>query len=487
MGMAELGGAQGSFFGSTNQGELDMLAKALDSGYDVGGATQTDGDAWKLESLEKTLALLTARDEHIQFYKALPKPPARATAIEYARRTSVGTRGGGWLASGELPPSHDASYDRSVALVKYLGDVREIKMPFLLVDTLVDQRAETTASGTQWVMETLERALFKGNAKLGVAGAEFEEIDGLETYISRDADAANTINLWGSPLEEGNIRNAGQVVIAARGHANKMFAPVQVLEDYSAAYLKHQYIPQPNNSGGMTMGMEVNKLKTVGGTYSLNPIFMYEGLTMETPPTAAAALAPSPDPAPVITGLVAAGTGLWGNSLGLTAAGAGSSGTVAYQVGYGNKYGESIPVVSVAATQAILFAQMTNTVRLTITNPAGFVNAPTYAAIYRRDTNADGDISAWGCVARVALTSAVPGAVGLVWDDTGVNMPGTYRAWLGEMTPDVCHLSQLLPFTRIALPALSLAERFALVMFVSFIMRIPNRWVEFRNIGRRTV
>ncbi len=473
----------------TKGGQLGIMEmrKALDSGYDVGGATQTGGAAWRLEFLENTLAILSERMRHIVFYNDVPKADATSTAIEYARRLNVGQAQGGWYGSGELPLPHDSTYDRQVGLIKFLGDVREIKMPFLRVRTLTDQRSEVTNAGTQWLLSQLERTLFKGNAKLGVGGAEFEEIDGLETFVDRDASADNVINLWGQPLEEGNIRNAGQVVIDARGIGSHLYAPSDVLEDYSAAYLKQQWIPTPTAQGGLSMGMRVEELKTVGGDYRLRPLFMYKGLTMETPPTSAPTLAPAPDPASAAIALQA-GTSFWGNSLGLTQAGAGSSGIVEYQVGYGNKYGESVPIVSTPTSLTIPYANRANReVRITITNPAGFTAAPTYAAIYRRDTDNDSNTSSWGCVGRIALTSTVGAAAGLVWDDNGENMPGTRRAWFGELSQDVLHMSQLLPLTRIPLPQLTLAERFALVMFVAFIMRIPNRWVEFRNIGRRTV
>jgi len=472
-------------FGAMTGSEFEMLRKAIDSGYDVGGATQTGGAAWRLEFLENTLAVLSERMKHIVFYNDVPKPDATSTAIEYARRTSVGTKAGGWYASGELPLSHDADYDRKVALVKFLGDVREIKMPFLLVNTLTDQRAETTATGTQWVLSTLEKTLFMGNAKLGLNSAEFEEIDGMETYVERDASADNTINLWGQPLEEGNIRNAGQVIIDARGMASHLYAPSDVLEDYSSAYLKQQWVPMPVAGGGLAAGMKVTELRTVGGDYQLRPLFMYKGLTMETPPTSAPSNAPTPDPAITIAS-VATGTGVWGNSMGLTAAGAGSTSTVEYQVSWGNKYGQSVPVASVPASLAIPYASRTNSIRVTVTNPGGFVQAPTFFAVYRRDTNADGTVSAWGCVSRTSLVSVAAGAA-QNFDDNGDSMPGTRRAWMGELTQDVIHMSQLLPFTRIPLPAISLAERFALVMFVSLILRAPNKWVMFKNIGRRSV
>jgi hypothetical protein len=472
-------------FGALAASEFEALRKAISSGYDVGGATQTGGGAWRLEFLENTMAILTHKMKHIVFWNDLPKPTAKSTAVEYSRRVTNGSESGGWHLEGQLPEGHDATYDRKVALVKYLGDVREITMPFLLSDTLVNQRQETTESGTMWLLRVLERSLFKGNAKLGVASAESVEIDGLETYISRDASASNRINLWGQPIEEGNIRNGGQVIVDAYGNATHVYMPSEVCEDFSQSYTRSQLISLPTPGGGLTAGMNVNKISTIAGEYDLRPLFLYKGLTREVPVVTAATNAPTPDPSVAITGFTVTTGGNWGNSLGLTDAGAGSSASVEYKVAYGNQYGESVAVVTAPTSQTIAFADLAKQVRLTVTNPV-FSSAPTFFSVYRRDTNASGVQSAWGCVARIALASTAAGAT-QTWDDDGSDMPGTYRCWMGELTPDVLHASQLLPFTRIPLPALSLTERFALVVFVSFIMRQPNKWVEFRNVGRRTV
>lgn len=473
-------------FGAMSGDEFEMLRKAIDSGYDVGGATQAGGAAWRLEFLENTLAILTQQARHIVFYNDIPKVPATSTAVEYARRTGLGDMMGGWYASGELPLSHDSEYDRQVGLIKFLGDVREIKMPFLLVRTLVDQRNEVTQAGTLWLLSNLERTLFKGNAKLGVAGAEFEEIDGMETYIERDAPADNIINLYGAPLEEGHIRNAGQVVIAGHGVGSHIYAPTEILEDYSASYLKQQFIPTPVAGGGLAAGLRIDRLMTVGGDYLLRPLFLYKGLTRELPSISASSSAPAPSPTVVLTGFQASTLGEWGNSIGLGAAGVGSAGLVEYQVAYGNKFGEQVPTLAAPASLAVPYANRDDLIRITVTNPAGFVSEPKYISVYRRDTYADGTQSPWGCVKRMPVANVTPGGT-TVFDDDGSDMPGMARAFFGELNQNVIHMSQLLPFTRIPLPALSLAERFALVMFVAMIMRITNRWVMFKNVGRRTV
>jgi len=471
-------------FGMISQDEYEVLRKALDSGYDVGGTSQTGGGAWRLESLEDSLTSLTHAERHIVFYNDIPKGPATSTAIEYARRTDLGDESGGFYSSGELPISHDATYDRKVALVKFLGDVREVKMPFLLTSTLVDQRTEMTRTGTMWLLRLAEKSLFRGNAKLGLAGAEFEEYDGLETFIERDASVSNTMNKWGDPLDEDDFRNAGQRVVDAYGIATHVYVPSQILEDYNMAYLKTQTLPLTQTPGGnMTAGFSIDKLKTVAGEYQFRPTFLYGGMTREIPKTTVPSNAPSPALASVVGALTGApATATWYQALKMVSAA--SAGTVTYKVSVANRYGES--AVATSAGVAVAYAARDQNITVTLTNPAAYVNAPTHACIYRNDTYADGTSSGYYLVKRISLTS-VAGAGTLAWADTGSDMPGTYRAFQGQLSPDVLKLKQLLPFTRIPLPPLSLSERFALVMFHVPIMKIPDRWVMIKNIGRRTL
>lgn len=475
-------------FGHLTQNDFETLRKALATGTNIGGTTQTGAGAMRVESLDQTLAVLTERERQIVFLKKCPRLPATSTAIEFAQRTALAAENGGWYAEGELPDERDDTYARKAAFIKYCGTVKNVTMAAQIAGHIVDQMQEATEAGTMWVSRLLERYMFKGDSKLGVAGAEGFEIDGLETYISRDAHAvtgAHISNLWGRPLEEQDLRDGGQTIINYHGLATDVFLPTVVLEDYALSYLKHfTHRPQDKSGGAISVGYALKELNTVVADYAFNPLFLYGGLSRETPPTTVSSRAPTP--ACTVTAAVqATGTGQWENSLGIDTAA--KSGSVSYQICLGNRYGEATAVTPAGGAVAISYANRVNSVRVTITNPGGgYINQPTYASLYRRDTNAAGTISAWGCVLRLPLTSVAAGGT-LVVDDDGDVMPGCYRGWMLQFDKSILAIRELLPFTRISLPQIALSSRMALVSFLSLVVRDPFKMIEVRNIGRRSV
>ena len=95
----------------------------------------------------------------------MPKTPAFSTSEEYNIQTSYGSENGVFTLEGELPQSQDASYERRVALVKFLGTTREVTHPMTLVRPAHGNViALETQNGAIWLLERLERALFSGRS-----------------------------------------------------------------------------------------------------------------------------------------------------------------------------------------------------------------------------------------------------------------------------------------------------------------------------------
>lgn len=468
--------------GSIHPSKQQELLKALTSGYDVGGTTQAGGAAIRIESMLPYLSVLTEQARHIVFWNMVSKPTAYSTAVEYARRTALGPEyDQGFYGEGELPETEDETLDRLVALVKFQGVTKERTMVADLVRSIVNPQQEVTDTGTMSMLRRAEQALFMGNAKLGLNGAEGVEPDGIETYITRDGAAANQINCWGDPLTEQHVSDAAQVVRGAFGFADKVLVPHPVWEDYAKEYLPNfQHRPGDLKGGALNVGFVISQIEATTGPMSFHGIHLYNGLTMVTPNTQSSSKAPTPNPTVVPTS-VATGTGSWGSSLGA------AGGSVEYQVSLANRFGRQTPFVSAPASLAIGAGALTNSARITITNPAGGYSGypPTHVVIYRRDTIGTA-VSPWGCVARVPLTTVTAGAASLIWDDDGEDMPGTYRCWVMDLKPEVFTAPQLLPFSKIELPLLTLSNRFALVQFWCTQSSIPNRMVMIKNIGRRT-
>lgn len=480
--------AQGGL-GMFGPAEYETLRKALADGHDVGGTSQTGAGAFKIEDLDNTIAVLTEQERHIVYLKDLAHMPATGTTVEFGRRTALAAEHGPFISEGELPTEGNDVYDRATALVKYLGTVRSVTMQAQMTRHVVSPMQEAVEAGSMFVMRALERYLFKGNSKLGLAGAEFDEFDGLETVIetAHASTGVHVSNLWGRALEEEDLRDAGQTIIDYHGNATDIYIPFTAAEDLAKSFLRH-YMHTPRDqrgSGALDVGFSLNKLNTLGGTYMFKPIYLYRGLTREQPVSAASSRAPSPAPTVTIA-ISVTGTGQWEDSLDIATAA--DSGSVEYKVALGNKYGESTAVVSAPASQAISYANRVNSVAVTVTNPAGgYINAPKYASIYRRDTDADGNVSDWGCVKRISLTSVTGGATGVTFTDNGEDMPGTYRCWVIQRETPIIRLDELMPISRIPLPREGFADRFAIAAFVTPVYRDPYKLTMIKNIGRRTI
>ncbi len=479
----------GSGFGAMGPNDVENLQKALSTGWDVGGTSQTGGGAFRLESLDPMLSVLTTREHEFVFIKEIGKGQATSTAYEYAQNTALAPEHGGFLAEGELPQEADDTYARNVALIKYLGTLGQVTMQSQMVKNVIDPVQEVTSRKMIWLMKLLERYSFKGDSKLGLAGAEGYEFDGLEKTIAtaHASTGEHIINLWRRALEEEDLRDANQTIVKYHGFGTHVFLPQLIGEDYAKGYIaSHRHNPSDHDgAGNLRVGFSIKELTTNAGSLQLRPLYLYGGLTREIPVTSAHSLAPTPTPTVAIA-IQATATGVWENSLDIDAVG--KSGSVEYKIAVGNRFGESTAVLSAPASQAISYANRVNSVRVTITNPVGgYNNAPSFASLYRRDTDADGNVSDWGCVARVALTSVGAGVASLVYDDDGDRMPGTYSAWVIRNMRDIIEYRELLPMTRIPMPRIALSDRFAVASFTTLVMRDIFKLVEIRGIGRRTI
>jgi len=100
----------------TSQEQLNDLSKALEAqsitGRDTDSLTTASGAPLKVESLDKTLKLITFKESEIVLWKKVPKLPAYNTVEEYNQLQSYGAERGGFITEGELPQEEDSVYVR---------------------------------------------------------------------------------------------------------------------------------------------------------------------------------------------------------------------------------------------------------------------------------------------------------------------------------------------------------------------------------------
>lgn len=446
------GGMNIEGFGLMSQADLDELNKALGTGT-VGDAygAHADGSALRPESLEGTLKVVIAQDRHIKFWKDIFKKPAYSTVEEFNVLDSYGGEVSPFFVEGGLPNEEDSNYVRRAGLVKFLGTTRVITHPMTLVRSAHgDVVARETNNGTLWLLQQMERSLFKGNSAIDPLA-----FDGIEAQIltGLGGDAEQIIDMRGEPLTEEVCEDASNIILDNYGFPSKMYLTPKTHSDFSKLFYARQRVNFGSASGHA--GMTVPGFSTGGGTWTFEPDVFLRPLG--APPATAKPGAPD---TPSIT---TAATGD-ANSL-LPAA------TYTYRVTAVNSKGESAPCA--LESQAVSAGEKA---QITITRVVSDPPARSYR-IYRGVSG--------GADPLFMREVADPGTdPNFVVEDLNMDIPGTSTAYLLDLDSEQSlAFKQLAPLMKLPLARISAAERFMILLYGMPLVYNPKRNVMIKNIG----
>jgi hypothetical protein len=459
-GMAGFGGGGGGF-GTATSNEVEDLNKALSAGYQ--SPRQDGGSALRVESLEATLRILTHTQKHVVMWKDIPKLPAFSTTEEYNVQTSYGGDSGPFTREGELPQTQDASYERRVALVKYLGTQREVTHPMTLVRPAHGNAiAVETQNGTLWLMEQMERQIFFGNSRIIP-----EAFDGLEAQLLADpiGGVQNVIDLRGGTLTESNIEEATNIIVEAYGVPSDLYGAPRSLSDLVKTMYPRERVNLPAPENG-TIGMAISKVATQAGVINLKgDIFLRSGRNngARTAPTSATS-GRSPTAPTVVGAAVAAAPGsLFGTP---------DAGTYQYRVTAINRFGESASALEAGGVAVALGEG----VDLTITDGGGSEPATGYRLYRSRVDGADGTQEYVKDIPRVGAAATT------VYRDLNVDLPGYSKAFLNQMNLQAVGFRQLAPMMKIPLATIAASIRWMQLLYGTPILYAPRKIVMFRNV-----
>jgi len=448
-------------FGMGSGQQVSDLNKALSAGYATSPDTQTNGGAFRVESLESSLKVLTYSDQHIKFWKKIPKSKATNTVEEYNQLISYGSEGGGFLTEGELPDTQDSTYQRKASFVKFMGVTREVTHPMTLVNSAHgDVVSRMNQDGILWMLKKIENGLFWGDSKLGAGGTEYVEFDGLDKLIHPE----NTIDLAGKHLEEKHVNWGSQMILENYGIATDLFLPYEVFAQFQQEFFPKERVIMPT-TGGTKAGVVVDQFQSHGGPINFDPnLFLKK--TKELPTQATSPKAPAA-PSEVTAAIGTLADAEFAKS---------GAGVYTYYVTAANKHGESTPV-KVTAPVTITGADLVKGITLTVKNAAATVYPVDYLTIYR--TEAD-QAQAYQ-IARVAVTSAAANAATVVTDRNDT-MPNTYTAFMGEMSEQILAFKQLTPMLKMDLATLAPSYRWMILMYGMPVLYAPRKFLRFKNI-----
>lgn len=444
-------------FGMLPAQETDDLQKALSAGYQ--SPRHDGGSALRVESLEATLRILTFSQGHVKLWKDIPKLPAFSTSEEYTVQTTYGGENGPFTREGELPQVQDATYERRVELVKFLGTQREVTHPATLVRNAYGNIiARETQNGAVWLMERLERNLFRGQAAVIP-----EAFDGIDEQIQRDALATqnNLLDLRGGPITEDAVEELTNIIVENYGIPSAMYLAPRAHSDLSKQFYSRQRGSFGEREG--RIGYAAKVMETNAGDIALRgDIFLRSGKnnSVKTAPNAATSVR-SPT-APTVAGVAAANP----SSLFIAA----DAGTYQYKVSAINRFGESAAAQEGGGVAVVAGDGVT----LTITDGGGADPATGYR-IYRS--------AAGGAVGTEEHVIDVP-RDGATTDSIDINqyLPGTSRAYMMQMNLQSLSFRQLAPMMKIPLATLAASIRWMQLLYGTPIVYAPRKNGIFLNV-----
>ncbi len=479
-------------FGSANTSPeaLGELSKALAAGDQTGREVTDDlnasGAPLKVESLERSLKLITFRESDIRLWKRIPKTPAYNTVEEYNQLNSYGSNSySGFNNEGELPRTEDSVYVRRAQLVKFLGVTKEVTHQMQLVRTHIgDAIQRETTNGILYILRKADGALFYGNESVipqefNGFYAQHQNNDLYSTVSSYYQNNEVVIDLKGKVLEEQEVQEAGEAIIRNFGQPGLLVAPPVVLTDFVKQYQDSKFI-QPNTpqvTNGI-LGQTVQKFQTQFGQIDLE----YDIFAQNPPPRSLTQGPTSPDaPAtPITPNAAVVGVGIdvtsqWDAS---------DAGDYRYAVAAVNRFGES---QLLDLTPAALNVPEDAAVDLQWVDNGG-VNPATGYVVYRTAAGNNAQDKFYPII-RIGVTEFANGydnaAANTVRDNNRV-IANTQQAFLIQDNNEVWEFKQLAPLMKMDLAILSPSKRFMILMYGTPFLYAPRKMVRFVNIGRNT-
>lgn len=453
-------------FGSTSTADVQDLRKALSAGQDINPPAAAFGQGFPLrvESLERTLKVVTYRMDDVRLWKAVTKLPAYNTVEEYNRLESYGENDyGGFMAEGDLPEEDSSKYSRQFTIIKYVGTVRKVTHVMSLVRPAHGPViAQETVNGTAHLLKQIERALFFGDStKIPV------QWDGLLKLITDGAPSANIIDLRGKPLTEDGLNDGALTVKTAPnyGRATDLHCADGAYSDLAKSFYPAERLPLSTEGwkDGM-VGLSIRGFHSMVGPVLFNPNVFIEfggpasatavGDSAKRPATPTEAVAPTTPPA--------AGSQF----------AAADAGGYRYKVVAVNRYGKSAPLAINSGSPVAVVAGDEVTFGLGDGATAG-----TAYEIYRSPKDgAAGTERLMTTIARTGATTTV--------NDLNADLPGTSHAFLIQQNVEFFSFKQLAPFVKIPLATVDTSIRWMQLLYGALTVYAPGKAVIYKNVGR---
>ena len=238
--------------------------------------------------------------------------------------------------------------------------------------------------------------------------------------------------------------------------------PIGVQADFVNNLLNNQYQLMADNSGNVNAGYNVQGfyssrgfIKLHGSTVMENELILDESLQP---------LPNAPQPAKVEATVETAQKGKFTDE---------ADRALTYKVVVNSDDAESAPSEAVEAT----VTNATDGVKLTISVNSMYQQQPQFVSIYRQGK----ETGMFYLIKRVPM-SKVNEEGKLVFVDKNETLPETADVFVGEMSPQVLHLFELLPMMKLPLAQINASVTFAVLWYGALALRAPKKWARIKNV-----
>lgn len=457
-----------------NTNHLDTIKKAFEAGTGITPATQPDGAAYRLESLDPTLNISTWGDMDYTIYKDLYKQPVNQTVQKYTVYYSHG-RTGHQMFQPEIAKlsSNEPKARQKTVNVKFLVDTKGSSFAMQWANTTVDTNTLLEISGINNIAKAIEYATFYGDSDLAAQDGEGLEFDGLEKLM----DEHNKVDMRGTSLTPQALNLAAVKIGRGFGVATDAYMPVNIKADFINEHLGAQRILQPNTAGnGMQVGFDIQRFISARGDIQLHGSTIMDldkKLDLDATPDENAPAAPKAE--------ATVATGTDGKFLAEDKKDKNGNVVLNKEVGKDLKYRvvavgthDSIPSDVVTAKPA----NATDTVTIKVTLNRLVSSIPDYVAIYRA-SDVPGEEDFW-LVGRVPVSKMQNGVI--EFKDNNDVIPGTGDVFVIENKPETVRYLEFAPIMRFPLAITSTSVNFALLWYGALQLTYPKRCVKLSNV-----
>lgn len=496
-------GAQRSgdtYGGQSTTEELGTLAKALEA-RSITGRETTDrldasGAPLKAESLEKNLKVLTFREQHIKLFRSMPSSPAFNTVEQFVQLVSYGNNSSGFVAEGALPATEDSVYRQKAEFVKLIGVTKEVTHLMQLVNTVVSPIVQKEIQNAiLWILRKANRAVVYGNANnipLEFNGlyAQHEAGTDFSSY-GNYMDSSLVIDLRGKHATQEAFNDAAMIIAGtdSYGFATDIYGSNEFINNFTKEFFTKQRIMLGKQSSEFVAGGKVKSISTSIDEVNLNSdVFLGKEPSRKVGLGATHVLA---------AGTPTKGTGVSGGAIGVVTdtsnkfklpsfQAANGAGDYYYAVSAVNQYGESELLLLNTNNTTPLAVATTQSVDISIVDGGG-TNPATAYKIYRTKAGAVGaaDLLFYPLftVSKAQVAAGFDGAGAAVIRDRNRFLPDTDQAFMAQYDEETLAWKQLAPIMKMDLARVSLAYRFATVLYGTPQLYAPKRMVRFINAG----